>query len=90
MASARIASARITGILSSMMFSQCTLGLKPAMLKLARSVQIIYMWKHSTHLLLTQILMILGGCVPLEIGNGQVIEKEETSNFMVEFGGVRD
>jgi hypothetical protein len=53
------------------------------MLKLARSGQIIYMWKHSTHLLLTQILMIL------EIGSGQAIEKEETSNFMVEFGGVK-
>jgi hypothetical protein len=47
------------------------------------------MWKHSTHLLLTQILVILGGCVALEIGSGQAIEKEETSSFMAEFGGVK-
>jgi hypothetical protein len=31
--------------------------------------------------------MILGGYVALEIGSGQAIEKEETSSFMVEFGG---
>jgi hypothetical protein len=33
--------------------------------------------------------MILGGCVALEIGSGQAIEKEETTSFMVEFKGVK-
>jgi hypothetical protein len=28
-------------------------------------------------------------CVALEIGSGQAIEKEETSSFMAEFGGVK-
>jgi hypothetical protein len=31
--------------------------------------------------------MILGGYVALEIGSGQAIKKDETSSFMVEFGG---
>jgi hypothetical protein len=33
--------------------------------------------------------MILYGCVALEIGSWQVIEKEETSSFMVEFGWIK-
>jgi hypothetical protein len=33
--------------------------------------------------------MILGGCVALEIGSEQAIEKEETRSFMVKFGGIK-
>jgi hypothetical protein len=33
--------------------------------------------------------MILEGCVALEIGSEQAIENEETSSFMVEFGGIK-
>jgi hypothetical protein len=33
--------------------------------------------------------MILGGYVALEIGSEQAIENEETSIFMVDFGGIK-